>query len=453
MRVKWQTRSGVTDFLSLCGIAVLMLLATDVFAQQPTSSSSPESGSPAPSAGTVINSANASTYQHFLPPGADLAIKYGLVIQIVPSTRLDWSTGFTTSTEKYSGQVGLDADDYIANYIAGMPFPTVGVKDPKAAVKIAYNWHMGPFMPDDFSQKPWGSFAYSSTDSQRGFVPEEWNDYTSPGFVFLRYAHRTEVDPRPTLGLNEEGVEWKARYLEMPSGPNLNPSYFGIGYVVRFLDPRKPDAEVWWRGHWRPYGGRVQVTTERCRACHQPYWAYALPKTEDYSYRLLGTTLILACLTAEHEPAGVVQRDQSFTFGELPFQIRNAYILEMTPKQPGHENVRTIVYIDTEAYVWLGAEFFSGNEETEAAFPLWRTYPSPSGGYLFDLAGSFYLPFDQLTVHHLMGASTSRLFFRSLAPAHEQFSQKINSGTVSLDLFDPEKLGVGPTTALPPPPR
>ena len=400
----------------------------------------------------MINSANASAYEHFLPPGADLALKYGLVMRVVPSRRLDWSAGFTTATEKYSGQVGLDADSYITNYIAGMPFPTVGINDPNAAVKIAYNWHMGPFMPDDFSQEPWGSFAYSSENSQSGFVPEEWNSYTCARFVFLRYAHRTEVDPRPTLGPNEEGVEWRARCLEHFEGPDIGHSYVGLGYVVRFLDPRKPDAEVWWRERWQTYGGRVQVIDQRCRSCHQPYWAYALPKTEAYSYRLLGTALILACLSAEHEPAGLVQQGQSFTFGELPFQIRNAYILEMTPKVSGHENVRTIVYIDTETYVWLGAAFFSGDEETEASFPWWRSNQLASGGYLFDLAGSFYVPFDQLGVHHLAGGSTSRLFFRSLVPAHGGFSQKINTGSVSDDLFDPEQLGTGPTTAKPGPP-
>ena len=63
--------------------------------------------------------------------------------------------------------------------------------------------------------------------------------------MFLRYAHRTEVEPRPTLGSNEEGVEWKARYLEKPSGPDLRLSYISVGYVVRYPDPRKTDAEVW----------------------------------------------------------------------------------------------------------------------------------------------------------------------------------------------------------------
>ena len=444
--------NSIRSSLKLLSAIFVLVLATNASMQQSTAATSASPGLTPPQPGSVINSANASTYEHFLPPGADLAIKYGLATRVVPSKRLDWSAGFTSATEKYSGQVGLDADNYITNYIAGMPFPRVGIDDPKAAVKIAYNWHMGPFMPDDFSQEPWGSYAYSSADSESGFVPEESNNYTCTRLVLLRYAHRTEVDPRPTLGPNEEGVEWKLRCLQWNGGPDMSPSSLVTGYVARYLDPRKPDVEVWFHGNWRPYGGRTQLINERCRACHQPYWAYALPKTEDYSYRLLGTASILACLSAEHEPAGVVQRGQSFTFGELPFQIRNAYILEMTPKVSGHENVRTVVYIDTEAYVWLGAEFFSGSEETEAAFPFWRSYPSPSGGYLFDLAGSFYVPFDQLSAHHLMGGTTSQLFFRSLAPPHGQFSQKINSGSVSVDLFDLDQLGRGPPDTRPGPP-
>jgi hypothetical protein len=39
----------------------------------------------------------------------------------------------------------------------------------------------------------------------------------------------------------------------------------------------------------------------------------------------------------------------------------------MTPKSDNE--LRTIVYVDSESYLWLGAEFFDGNGQTEAAFP------------------------------------------------------------------------------------
>ena len=44
---------------------------------------------------------------------------------------------------------------------------------------------------------------------------------------------------------------------------------------------------------------RLEYSDNACRQCHQPYWAYALPKTEIYTYRLLGTAPILACMNAE----------------------------------------------------------------------------------------------------------------------------------------------------------
>lgn len=346
-----------------------------------------ESTSKPPPPGTVISAANASTFARFLPPAADLGIKYGMTMRVIPTKRIDWSEGFTAATEKYSAQVGLDADDYITNYIAGMPFPTVSTTDPKAAVKIAYNWHMGPFMPDDFSLEPWGSFAYTSGDAANSLVPDEQNSFVCDHFSFLRYAHRTEVDPRPTFGANEDGAEWKSR-CQGWTGPTVSPNPDAKSVVVRYLDPRKKDVSFSNLG-----SGRLEVTAEpneRCRSCHQPFWAYALPKTEKYSYRLLGTATMLACLTAEREPAGIVARDKAFNFTEQPFQLRNAYILEMVPKND--PKLRDIVYIDSEAYVWIGAEFYSGNEKAEAAFPLWRSHPSPAGGYLFDLAGEFYVP-------------------------------------------------------------
>ena len=421
-------RASVACFLVVLSVRIALAL------QLSAGSADSSSVSASPPPGTVINATNTSTYAQFLPPAAEVGINHGMTLRVVQSKRLDWSGGFTSETEKYSGQVGLDKDDYMTNYIAGMPFPTVSTTDPKAAIKIAYNWHMGPFMPDDFSLEPWGSFAYSSADASNSFVADEENSYVCDHFTFLRFAHRTEVDPRPTLGTNEDGVEWKSRCQGWSGGAVVGPNPDAKTVVVRYLDPRKQDVS-----YSNLRGSRLEVLqapNETCRGCHQPFWAYALPKTEKYLYRLLGTVPMLACVTAEQEPAGMVQQGKSLSFTEQPFQIRNAYVLEMTPKSD--EKLRTVVYIDTEAYVWIGAEFYTGNEKTEAAFPFWRSHPSPSGGYLFDLAGEFYVPFDQLGSSHLPfvhANPTARLFFRSLAPAHGGFSQKINTGTMSEELF------------------
>jgi hypothetical protein len=123
----------------------------------------------------------------------------------------------------------------------------------------------------------------------------------------------------------------------------------------------------------------------------------------------------------------------------------------MTPKAAGFANLRGLVFEDT-AYVWLAAEFFDTSERTAVAVRLWRSHPSPAGGNLFDLAGEFYIPsnkpsmsakFEQDAIHTRNGITSSnypRWFFRTLRPAREDFEQKINSGDVAEEVFNPQAL-------------
>lgn len=434
-------------------IAMFLMILAGVSLAEPTATVTPTSPSPlAP--GTRIDASNVATYSRFLPAAAELAVRHGFSIRVVPTKRLDWSTGFTQATEKYSPQVSLDSEDNITNYIAGAPFPTVTLSDPKAAVKIAYNWHMGPFMPDDFSLTPWGSFAYSDVAPNTIQAEEDYN-YICEQFTFMRFAHRTEVDPRPTIGSNSLGFEWKARcnlWTATPEGDGGE----GSGIWIRFLDPHRGDEFYGFDSQTRRVrrmGSGFVPVNEACRSCHQPYWAYALPKTEEYSYRVLGTASLLACLTANDEPAGLVPGDIAMKMGEEPFELRNAYILEMTPKTQTYGDLRTLVYVDTEAYLWIGAEFFAGNERTGSAIPLWRSHPSTEGGNLFDLAGEFYVPDRQPPISpkaerasiasakdHQARPEYPRWFFRALIPAHGTFEQKIDTGDVSEGSFNPQTL-------------
>jgi len=427
-------------------LALLLLLNFGTTFAQPTGTAAP---SPEPSViepDTVIDANNFASYKQYLPAAAQSAVQHGLKIRVVPTKRLDWSAGFTEATEKFSPQVGLDKDDVITNYTAGAPFPTVKLSDPKAAVKIAYNWHLGPFMPDDFTIAPWGSFAYEDASGAfNKFVTKEDDNYSCDQLRFLRFAHRTEVEPRPTLGDNPQ-FEWKVRCNTWTQN-RLETIDSGAGLWLRFVDPHRPDEFY----NFEPGTRRVRrqmsanVLNQTCRSCHQPYWAYALPKTEEATYRLLGTAAILACLTSDREPAGLISRQEAFAMTEEPFELRSAYVLEMTSKIPGYTNLRTIVYIDTETYVWLAAEFYDQSEETEIAIPLWRSYPSPAGGNLFNLAGEFYVPLraPSQAGGHAAGysqAGTAEWFFRTLVPAHGSFDQKINAGDMSERIFNPQAM-------------
>jgi Protein of unknown function (DUF1329) len=422
--------------------ALLAMLASNAIAHAQTPSppalaahpTAPSSTTPAPQAlapGTIINAQNAEQYASWLPAATMLAIRHGLRVEVQPTHRAEWSKGFQTATEKYSPQVGLDKDDYVTNYIAGMPFPLIDVNDPKAAVKVAYNWHFGPVLPDDFSLSPWSVNGYlaDSRDPTR-ISPSNDMDDTCEQFDFLRYAHRTEVEPRPTMGSNSLGVEWKARcnhWTTISMGGDMGE---GAGIWIRYSDPRSNDdfyAFDEQSRRLRRMGVRMAFPNKVCRRCHQPYWAYALPKTEIYNYRLLGTVPILACVSAKDEPAGIAAEESGYALTQEPFELRRAYILEMSPIQKNLEE-RTLIFIDSEIYVWLAAEFYESGERVATAIPLWGTHPSPEGGNLFDLAGSFYFPNDHSGL------------FRSVVPAHSSFTQRINTGAISESDFNPNML-------------
>ena len=416
-------------------VAILANARVEVNAQVtasplPSASTNPEAAAEL-KPGTIITADNVAQFARYVPAAAKFAVAHGFRMRINPERRVEWSQGFQHATEKYAAQVTLDSDGYIKNYVAGMPFPLIEPNDPAAAAKIAYNWHMGPFMPDDFSIAPWSSNAYKSdpADAHR-IVPNPDSDYACEQFEFLRFAHRTDVDPRPTIGGNATGAEWKAkcnRWITDLGGTSSE----GAGIWVRYLDAKHPDEFFSFnQASRRIRRGAVNLAypDEGCRGCHQPFWAYALPKTENYEYRLLGTTVILACLAADDEPAGFKSGSSGLTLGEEPFELRHAYILEMRPRfatAGSSPSLRTVVYIDSEVYVWLAAEFFDASNLTATAIPLWRMRPSSEGGSLFDLAGSFYRP---------EGGGS---LFRSLVPAHNEFQQMINTGGVTEGAFNP----------------
>ena len=421
---------------------VLTIVAASTIARAGTPSppaipAHPEATSALPSVpellkpGTIVNASNADQYSNFIPAAAMLAIKHGLRLEITPTRRIPWSGGFQTATEKYSPQVGLDKDDYITNYIAGMPFPLIDVSDPKAAVKVAYNWHFGPVLPDDFSLSPWTVNGYlAEAHDPTQIHPSNDLDNACEQFDFLRYAHRTEVEPRPMLGSNTLGVEWKARCNQWSTVSMGGDTGEGAGIWIRYSNPRTVDDFYGFDEHsrrLRRMGIRMAFPNKVCRRCHQPYWAYALPKTEIYKYRLLGTAPILACVSSKDEPAGISEQESGYALTQEPFELRRAYILEMSPVQTDLQE-RTLIFIDSEIYVWIAAEFYESGERVATAIPLWHTRMSPEGGNLFDLAGSFYFPSDRSGL------------FRSVVPAHSSFTQKINAGGISESEFNPNIL-------------
>jgi uncharacterized protein DUF1329 len=166
--------------------------------------------------GTIVDANNVQGFRQFLNPGMLFAVNHGLKIKVIPAERVDWPQKYQQATEQHAAQVSLDQNDSLQNYIAGLPFPPIDDRDPKAGVKIANDWRWGPFIPDEvtFSNLASRTYAFSAGDSLSFRLDPTRDDFrnelTCDRAIVLRRAHRLDAD---SLGDNSggAGVQWEER--------------------------------------------------------------------------------------------------------------------------------------------------------------------------------------------------------------------------------------------------
>ena len=202
---------------------------------------------------------------------------------------------------------------------------------------------------------------------------------------------------------------------------------------VRFLDPAKPDDNF--------YHSRTSRRLRRSVSSSDgEFWGWqsaflGLPKTELYRWRLIGTATMLGCMNSAHDPAGIVPDSQPAKLLEEPFQLRNVWVVESTPRDPSWKDSRTIAYIDMETYLELGDEFFQGQEQTAASTMFWR---ETRGQGVFYLAGEIqHVSAGRTYLAGAFSGTGSDAFYFYLLGAGDQ---KVNTGDVPEDIFNPNTL-------------
>ncbi len=424
------------------GVAIALLLACvarNACAGTPYQSNAPEP----PRVGTIVDRNNLDLYAKYLPAALKFAIAHGLRATVVPTERIDWPPRFRKLTEQYSGQVRLVNGNEVHNYVAGFPFPLVDVNDPNAAMKVAYNWHWGPFVPDDvmlFSSNR--SQAYAVNAESNALIPrDDDDDFRSEGpcntLIFIRYAHRSKVEPIPRVSVKIP-FEWRVRgmkcgrsrdysiaWSDLEDPGEWDVSGSSIGYISW------GDA-LWWifGGGSNSFFGLVYASDQCTYGCTQFWWEYVSPPPMAYKFRLLGVQSVLACLHAETKPAGIIRSGHRIELGQENFELRSAYVMEASPVQLqassllGLISVRPLrarIYIDSETFVLLGYDLEHPGFE-DSAVPLWsvRTMPD-GGGNEMELANEFFVPGDR----------TDLLLTMRLDPG----TQKLNTGVIDNELF------------------
>jgi Protein of unknown function (DUF1329) len=403
--------------VSLCSEILLPLTGMSEAATVALSRDQSASLSP----GSIVDKGNVQSVEKWLPMSLVFAIKHGMRVRVVDRRSYSWPSAYGLATERYSSQVRLNSSDEIENYTAGLPFSTIEFSDPKAAVKIAYNWRLGPFLPSAVSlESTQKTHAYLIDPTNGALVPDdEQRDFRNENDCDKIAILRNRADNHELTNVRERAkpeVEWQERADEC--GPDR-----GASITVQYADPRRAD-DTWVYipviRKWRELAITGGYPHQSCTySCTQVLWEYLPPKTEAYTFRLIAKQPLLACFDTKH---GVIPSTQEPTrFSDQSCQLREAYVLEMTPKRTGSEQIlKAKVYIDAETYLYLGGEFFR-DQVPDVSLPFWRI-DDRGTNVSANLTDDIYIPGRENVV---------------LSLNDDELDTKWNPGIISNGIFNP----------------
>ncbi|MFZ0888390.1 MAG: DUF1329 domain-containing protein [Candidatus Binataceae bacterium] len=318
--------------------------------------------------GDTITPENAAKVKDLVSPGVFYMVRKGMRLDIVSAERVEWPPPYKEATEKYSAQVRLSRDHRsLVGYVAGQPFPMLDANDPYVATKIIWNTVYRPIGTDDYDLR------YFECDNQyvRPGKPQNMVDFTTYGhYAGYDLVGRTEVEPLPT----DPDFKVSGRLWAFAIYPQLAPQdSIGDGLLrYRYADPSKAD-DTW---IWASGSRRLRRLNESMLSTNMGVGYFDAndysgfnPKTEEYSYRLLGEKQMLGCVHAAHSPEVACPYDGGATACPENWEMRHEYIVEATPRG-GAGNVlekNDIVYVDSE--VWFSPYV----DHYDRSGRLWRT--------------------------------------------------------------------------------
>jgi Protein of unknown function (DUF1329) len=319
--------------------------------------------------GVVITRDNADSVANLLSPGNLDLVRQGMRIKVVPTEQIEWPPPYKSATEKYSPQVRLNERGELENYVAGMPFPFVDPNDPQAATKVMWNFSYGPQFADSVEIRKPEMSSYRDLgppgNAMHWLFPAEAFHSMVDHLAWYNNVGRTEVPPIPTdPNAGKSGIRY--RFAE---GPIIDPSTSHGQWLIRYryIDPRLPDYALYF-ALGRVSAGMLSDIIGPYTLDPDSYFGFAA-KIEDYDYRLLGISSMLASVHAESSPARHCPFDDGRSVCPENWEIRTIYAIEAIPKGRSHgrDVVKRVLYIDAEGW------FITASDQFDQRGSLWKT--------------------------------------------------------------------------------
>ncbi len=287
---------------------------------------------------------------------------------------------YIEATRQYGDQVSLSEQGVLENFRAGRPFPQEpDPQDPWAGTKLMWNFQRSINAGDSETIHPfWWTFRNANTGRTERQIRFEWH--------FLNWKHRTifppeNIEPNP-------GEIFRSIYSIVLEPFDLANTQL---LIQRYEDDLQRDDGWLYLGFQRRVrrlaSGQITDAFLGTDAMIEDFEGYN-GRISDYNWKYAGTQYILMPYekhneqkVLDSEPAGdpdgfrfVAFGGQGNCFPQVTWQLRKAYIIEGTPKDPNHPLSKRLIYQDTETATLPLVVLYDKKGDPWKYFPICKTH-------------------------------------------------------------------------------
>jgi Protein of unknown function (DUF1329) len=245
---------------------------------------------------------------------------------------------FVEATERHSGQVRLGPNGELVNYVAGLPFPNFNPNDPQVGLKLAWNFYWR-WLGDDLKEGGRTRTGRIIRDAIERDGSERRADITDHA---IKTRGRVTLDPKFTIP-GYEHIDWmQLRVDEYPRDTSGTTTL-----EIRYADPKREDDLYIYVPSLRRV--RRAPPVQRCATIAPSEFNFDdirsfNGKITDFTYKFLGEKKMLANFSQEQAPFRRKKGD--YLPLEEEWEVQEAYVLEITPKDTSYCYPKKVIYID-----------------------------------------------------------------------------------------------------------
>lgn len=296
--------------------------------------------------GDVIGPDNWQRVQGMVGENLLRRIKQGYTIKIKEPRYYRPPKEYLLATEKFSGGIGLGPNGELLNYVAGLPFPNFRSSDPQVALKLAWNFYWR-WSGDDYKD----GGGTKTGKLIRNIIESDGAERRLDNVTHnLKSRARVSLEPKPLFS-GYEHIDW----LRLLASEYPRDTAGTTTLETRYADPQRDDDFYIYVPSIRRV--RRAPPLQRCEPIAGAEHNFDdvngfQGKISNFNFKYLGERKVIANFSQENLP--IRRKPGDYLPLDESWELHDAYVLEITPKDLSYCYQKKILYIDksTHESIW-----------------------------------------------------------------------------------------------------